>query len=108
MGLLKRKKEEPEVAAKRVLEGTPIGDLVPRRRSLIVGQVVRMKTRPAHGIPTLVVRIEDGTGFATATFTGRRSIAGIELGRTLGIEGIPRCLDDKIEFTNPEYTLLER
>lgn len=109
MGLLKRKKDEPQPSPKRVLAGTTaISTLVPRQRARVVGEVVRMKTRPAHGIPTLVVRVEDETGYVTATFTGRRSIGGIELGRRLGIEGMPRALGDKIEFTNPEYTLLER
>lgn len=74
----------------------------------MLGEVMRIKTRPAHGIPTLVVRLEDDTGFATITFTGRRSIRGIELGRRLGIEGMARCVSGKIEFTNPAYTLLER
>ncbi|HQV57560.1 MAG TPA: hypothetical protein PKV27_06090, partial [Ilumatobacteraceae bacterium] len=113
MGLFSRKKStNGEVIAVspscHLDDVVPIGEIVARRRVRVVGEVVRMKTRPAQGVASLAVRIEDETGAATVVFTGRRSIGGVSLGRLLLVEGVAMNRGDTPEFTNPEYTLLPR
>jgi hypothetical protein len=54
------------------------------------------------------VSITDATGTVTAVWTGRRSIGGITLGRSVVIEGVAVQHGSALEFTNPAYTLLPR
>jgi hypothetical protein len=51
------------------------------------------------------VSIADNTGSVTAVWTGRRSIGGISLGRTIVIEGVAVQHGDHLEFNNPMYEL---
>ena len=81
-------------------------EAVPRRRIELCGQVTRMRARPTSGVPALAVTISDESGSVTAVWTGRRSIGGITLGRRLVIEGVGCLVGDRLEFTNPTYTLL--
>lgn len=83
-----------------------IVDAPARHRCTVEGQVVRMRARPTEGVPSLVVSIADDTGSVTAVWTGRRAIGGITLGRRVRIEGVGARLGDRLEFTNPAYTLL--
>jgi hypothetical protein len=72
----------------------------------IKGQVTRIRQRPANGLPSLVVTISDESGRATAVWSGRRSIGGIGLGRTIVVEGVAASTPDGLTFLNPSYTLL--
>ncbi len=54
----------------------------------------------------MAVTISDDSGSVTAVWTGRRSIGGITLGRRLIIEGVASRVGDRLEFSNPVYTLL--
>jgi hypothetical protein len=72
------------------------------------GKVTRMTARPTTGQPALAVNISDDTGTVTAVWTGRREIGGITLGRRVAITGVPVQRGDRLEFTNPGYTLLGR
>ncbi len=84
----------------------PISAATPRRRIALEGQVTRMRARPTTGQPSLAVTISDESGSVTAVWTGRRSIGGITLGRRLIIEGVANRVGDRLEFSNPAYTLL--
>lgn len=83
-----------------------IAQAMPRRRVVVEGTVMRMRARPAHGVPSLAVTVTDESGSITAVWTGRRSIGGITLGRRLLVEGVGTQVGDRLEFTNPAYTLL--
>jgi hypothetical protein len=85
---------------------TPIAQLTPRTPSLVCGEVKRMRIAPRRGVPALEVVISDGTGDAVAVFTGRRSIAGIENGRAITIEGITHDEHGRQIMMNPAYTLI--
>jgi hypothetical protein len=103
MGLFRKKSEE--ISQKPQVSGVSMAS-VPRRVPVIVcGKVTRLRTRPAHGIPTCVITLRDDTGFVTALWTGRREIGGITLGRSMCLEGV--CTDgpDGATFMNPSYTL---
>ncbi|CAB5054703.1 MAG: hypothetical protein F2930_06590 [Actinobacteria bacterium] len=85
---------------------TPIADAQPRTTVTITGQVIRMQSRPASDLPTMVISIKDSTGTATATWTGRRSMGGIALGRRIVITGVATHTSGLLTFVNPEYQLL--
>ena len=85
---------------------TPIADAQPRTTVTITGQVIRMQSRPASDLPTMVISIKDSTGTATATWTGRRSMGGIALGRRIVITGVATHTAGLLTFVNPEYQLL--
>ena len=109
MALLRRRaaaRVEDSPAASPHEPCTDIADAVPRRPMRIRGQVVRMRARPTSGVPALAVTISDATGSVTAVWTGRRAIGGISLGRRLIIEGVGCRVGERLEFTNPTYTLL--
>ncbi len=104
MGLLRRRRAEPEPAS---VDTTivPIAGAPARQRVRIAGQVMRIRTRPISGNPSLAITVSDDTGSVIAVWTGRRSIGGISLGRRLVIEGVGRVVGERLEFTNPEYEL---
>jgi RecG-like helicase len=108
VGLLKRRKPDAPVAHPGVGAVVDIRDAAPRSRVRVRGQVTRMRARPTSGLPALAVSITDATGTVTAVWTGRRSIGGITLGRSVVIEGVAVQHGAALEFTNPAYTLLPR
>ena len=65
-----------------------------------------MQSRPASDLPTMVISIKDSTGTAIATWTGRRSMGGIALGRHIVITGVATHTTGLLTFVNPEYQLL--
>lgn len=88
------------------IDVTPIGEMQPRVRCRVGGEVSRMRLTPRSGGPALQIGIDDGTGRANAIFTGRRSIPGIEFGRHLILEGVAHVHDGELVLLNPAYTLL--
>lgn len=102
MGLFRRSKPAPPAVDPTLIS---IGDAPARTHVRVCGQITRMRTRPTSGLPSLAVSVSDDTGTATAVWTGRRSIGGISLGRTVVIEGVAVQRGDHLEFTNPAYTL---
>jgi hypothetical protein len=84
----------------------PIADMPCRARAEVAGEVKRIQVAPRGGIPTLEVVLTDGTGDATAVFTGCRSIPGIEHGRGMVVEGVARLERGRRIRRNPAYTLL--
>lgn len=85
---------------------TPINEVECRRPARIAGEVQRMTVAPRSGVPALRVVVSDGTTSAVAVFTGRREIVGIEHGRLLILEGVPREEHGHRVWLNPAYTLL--
>jgi len=53
-----------------------------------------------------VVSIGDDTGTCVATWTGRRTIGAITLGRRIAITGVGTDASGILTFVNPEYQLL--
>lgn len=104
MALLRRRHEPATPVAEP--DTVRIRDARPRERVTVGGVVTRMRARPTSGLPSLAVTITDDTGSVTAVWTGRRAIGGVTLGRRLTIEGVATMAGDRLEFTNPTYTLL--
>ncbi len=105
MALFRRKKADSAPAEPVI--GMPMVDVPLRTPVTVCGKVTRMRTRPAHGVPALVVTLRDETGFVTAIWTGRRTIGGIALGRTICLEGVCTKASDGATFMNPAFTLIK-
>ncbi len=72
----------------------------------LMGEITASRVVPRAGGPSLEVTINDGTGEVLAVFTGRRQVAGLDLGRAVTIEGVTREEEGRRILINPEYTLL--
>lgn len=99
------RKKQP-ITDTRIPGSTPIAEAQARTTVTITGQVVRMQTRPASDLPTMVISVKDSTGTAIATWSGRRSMGGIALGRHIVITGVATHTTGLLTFVNPEYQLL--
>lgn len=66
--------------ADRFPDAVPIGALVPRREQAVVGVVTGLRLLPGRWL-TVVLR--DGSGEVEATWTGRSSLPGVDLGGAL-------------------------
>ena len=85
---------------------TPLSDISARTRVRVGGEVRSVRLVPRAGAPSLEVTINDGRGYATAVFLGRRKIAGITPGRKMIVEGMVGTHDKRHLIVNPFYTLL--
>ena len=85
---------------------TAIVDAPMRSRVRLTGEVTTIRVVPRAGSPSLECTIDDGTGRATAVFSGRRRIGGIDPGRPIGLTGVLREERGRLVMLNPEYELL--
>ncbi len=85
---------------------TPISGMISRQPARVGGEVTRMRIAPRSGVPAFEIVLNDGTGEVVAVFTGRRSIAGIEHGRAMVVEGVGHDERGRRVLLNPAYTLL--
>ena len=85
---------------------TPVAEVQSRVHTTVMGQITSIRTQPSRGLPNLVMKVTDETGSATVTWSGRRSIGGITLGRKILISGVAMRNGGIVTFVNPEYQLL--
>jgi hypothetical protein len=86
---------------------TPIGSAPLRVPVRLGGEVQETRVVPRTvGTPTLEITIADGTGRATAVFTGTKHIGGLALGEGVLLEGVARQERGRTLLLNPAYTLL--
>ncbi len=90
------------------LDLTPIGEAPVREPIRVGGEVKRLLMTPRAGSPTLEVVVSDGTGEATAVFTGRRHLGGVDHGRGIILEGVAHHERGHLVVLNPAYTLLPK
>lgn len=85
-------------------DATAIDSLTPRHKAIVVGVVFKIRLLPGRGVE---VTVEDGSGQLTASWTGRTSLPGIELGAGLRLSGtVSRERDGSLRIRNPEYALV--
>jgi hypothetical protein len=84
----------------------PIGEVRLRQSVRVEGQVRSMRVRPMGDVPTLECILADATGSIRLGFLGRRSIAGINVGTRMRIEGRVGESRGTLAVLNPEYELL--
>ena len=85
---------------------TPVAEVQSRVHTTVIGEITSIRTQPSRGLPNLVMKVTDETGSATVTWSGRRSIGGITLGRKIMISGVAMRNGGIVTFVNPEYQLL--
>ncbi|HWB72253.1 MAG TPA: hypothetical protein VG452_08540 [Egibacteraceae bacterium] len=82
-------------------DATPIAELRSRHTGTCVGVVRKIRLVPGR---TLEVMVEDGTGRLTATWTGRSSLPGVELGGGLRLTGtVAEMADGNRRVLNPDW-----
>ncbi len=86
----------------------PIDQCRRGQRVRVCGTVRSLAVRPVCVSPTVEAEIFDGSGHVTIVWTGRRTIRGIEVGRTLVVEGRLTCPEGQLRIYNPEYRLLPK
>ena len=95
---------ETEAFGTRLLEGAvPIGNVVYRRPAKVAGRVRSVRVQPMDSVPSLAVRLEDGTGGILLVFAGKRQVPGIEPGRRMTAEGTVGEIEGHIAMMNPTY-----
>ena len=84
----------------------PIRDLVSGHACDVQGRVRTVKVGCVGDSPTFMCEIVDSTGDLTVQFYGRRTVAGIEPGRLLRVQGRSLRSGNGYVIANPDYQLL--
>ncbi|HET9691365.1 MAG TPA: amino acid permease, partial [Acidimicrobiales bacterium] len=82
---------------------TPLGEVAYRQRTRVAGRVRSVETRMWPGSPVFECTLVDGTGALVVVFVGRRSIAGIEPGARLVVEGAVGTYQGRLAMLSPSY-----
>jgi hypothetical protein len=85
---------------------TSIVDATWRKRVTISGRVRSIRVAPLHDAPTLELVLVDATGAISVVFLGRRTIAGVEAGSRMIVEGTVGIHKSRLAILNPSYQLL--
>jgi hypothetical protein len=72
----------------------------------VLGRLRSVDLRPTEELATLVAELWDGTDAVQLIWLGRRSIRGVETGRTLKAKGRLALKDGRKVIYNPDYELL--
>src|SRR5690606_4143581 len=86
----------------------PVADLAGRHRASAAGVLRSVVLRPREGVPTVEAELYDGSGSLDLVWLGRRTIAGVEPGRRIRVEGMVCDLDGRRTMFNPRYELRAR
>ena len=92
-------------AAPQQTAWTPIGDVKTRAIEKTGGRISYIVVSPNDAPARLTLRVVDSSGAIDCVFLGRRLIAGLEPGATVGIEGRVAPGDDVQVIFNPRYEL---
>lgn len=84
----------------------PIGDVRWRQRARVKGRIRSMRVQPWANVASLECVIVDETGGMVIVFLGRRTVAGLELGRWLHAEGVVGAHRGYLAMLNPEIDLV--
>jgi hypothetical protein len=84
----------------------PIGDVRYRQQVRVEGRVRSVRVQPRAEVPTLECVLVDDTGALSVVFLGRRSIAGIDVGVRLRVEGTAGESRGRLALLNPIYELV--
>ena len=85
-------------------DASPIAELRPRHPGVCVGVVHKIRLVPGK---SLEATIEDGSGRVTATWSGRNSLPGMELGGGLRLSGtVAEDGDGARRMLNPSWSLV--
>jgi amino acid transporter len=80
-----------------------IADVQWRQRVQVTGTVSALRVQPVSGTSTLECTLMDHTGGISVLFLGRRTIAGIEIGTKMTVEGMVVEHHRRLAIMNPVY-----
>ncbi|MCL1871348.1 MAG: OB-fold nucleic acid binding domain-containing protein [Promicromonosporaceae bacterium] len=96
--------EERAEAAKEV-GCSAVAGLTMRERGKAAGVLRSVVLRPRQGVSSVEAELYDGSGALDLVWLGRRTIAGIEPGRRITVEGMVCVADGRRTMFNPRYEL---
>jgi hypothetical protein len=81
---------------------TAIGELEPRRRATVSGEILSVVS---HELPWVRTDVElgDDSGVVLLRFMGRADVPGLVRGRRIIVEGTPADRDGVLTIHNPIY-----
>lgn len=85
-----------------------VDELEDRRRAQVSGVLRSVTLRPRTTVPALEAELYDGSGAIQLVWLGRRSIAGVEPGRRVRVEGLVCVQSGRRTMYNPRYELVPR
>ncbi|QAY71241.1 OB-fold nucleic acid binding domain-containing protein [Xylanimonas protaetiae] len=85
-----------------------VGDLPLRERGKAAGVLRSVVLRPRQGVPSVEAELYDGSGSLDLVWLGRRTIAGIEPGRRIRVDGMVCEAEGRRTMYNPRYELKPR
>ncbi|WP_125777770.1 OB-fold nucleic acid binding domain-containing protein [Antribacter gilvus] len=85
-----------------------VASLTERRRGKAAGVLRSVVLRPREGVPTVEAELYDGSGSLDLVWLGRRTIAGIDPGRRIRVEGMVCDVGGRRTMFNPRYELRPR
>ncbi len=100
------KATEARDAGERIEGTTPIAGARYRDRARLGGRIQSVRIQPRSNVPSLELRIVDGTGVMVVVFVGRRSIPGVRTGARVVVDGRVGQHHGHLAMLNPDYELL--
>jgi hypothetical protein len=89
----------------RDIGATPVSECSTGERQTVSGRIRALTLRPVGGVPALEAELFDGSGTIVLVWLGRRSIRGLEPGRTLSATGRITVRGKERAMFNPSYQL---
>ena len=77
-----------------------------RQHVVLEGRIKSLRVQPWSGVATLEATLADKTGAIQVVFLGRRTIAGLEAGKRIRVEGVVGQHRGRLALLNPSYQLL--
>jgi amino acid transporter len=106
-GRLRRDLSAADLVPTTRAEGvTPIGDVTFRERVTIEGRIRSIRVQPLAQAATLECVVVDDTGAISLVFLGRRSVAGVTIGKRIRASGLAADHHGRLAIWNPDYELL--
>ncbi len=81
---------------------TAIGELKPRQRATVAGEVLSVVAQTLPWVRT-DVELGDGSGVVVLRFMGRAEVPGMRPGRRIVVHGTPAVRGGVFEILNPLY-----
>lgn len=100
--------DDPTPGRSTAEQVVPIGQVRPRQRVTVVGEVRTVALRPREDVPALDVELWDGTDALHLVWLGRRSIIGISPGAWLRATGRVTTQRRTVTIFNPAYEVMRR
>jgi hypothetical protein len=103
--------DQREVEAEELKErseefgATPVVRCGDRQQVSVAGTIRSVTLRPRAGVPALDAELYDGSATVSLIWLGRRTIAGIEPGRTVVAHGRITMTEGHRTIFNPRYEL---